>query len=114
MMRDSLRTLWMYYGDRCASHNHADPLNIGYIAYGLDLMPDFGYPNTLGSVKNPEHQWDKSTPAHNTVSYDALGYMGHIVGYGKPLHFDDGKNVQLIQARSKKVQNNRNDSHERQ
>lgn len=105
MMRDSLRTLWMYYGDRCASHNHADPLNIGYIAYGLDLMPDFGYPNTLGSVKNPEHQWDKSTPAHNTVSYDALGYMGHIVGYGKPLHFDDGKNVQLIQVRSKKVQN---------
>lgn len=105
LMRDSLRTLWMFYGTRCASHNHADPLSMGYIAHGLDLMPEFGYPNTLGSNTNPEQQWDKSTPAHNTVSYDKLGYMGHIVGYGKPLHFDATKNVQLIQASSNKVQN---------
>ncbi|MDD4759873.1 MAG: heparinase II/III family protein [Bacteroidaceae bacterium] len=105
MLRDSLRTLWMFYGDRCASHNHADPLNIGYIAYGLDLMPDFGYPNTLGGSLNPEQQWDKSTPAHNTVSYDPLGYMGHIVGYGKPLHFDSFRPIQLIQVVSNKVQN---------
>jgi hypothetical protein len=105
MMRDSLRTMWMFYGDRSASHNHADPLNLGYVAYDLDLMPDFGYPNTLGGSLNPEQQWDKSTPAHNTVSYAPLGYMGHIVGYGKPLHFDDKEPVQLVQVVSDKVQN---------
>lgn len=99
------RALWMFYGTRNASHNHADPLNIGYIAYDLDLMPDFGYPNTLGAELNPEQQWDKSTPAHNTVSFDALGHRGHIVGYGKPLHYDATRNIQLIHASSNEVEN---------
>jgi len=99
------RSLWMFYGTRNASHNHADPLNIGYIAYDLDLMPDFGYPNTLGGDLNPEQQWDKSTPAHNTVSFDALGYRGHVVGYGKPLHYDVTKEIQLIHASSNEVEN---------
>lgn len=99
------RALWMFYGSRSASHNHADPLNLGYIAYDLDLMPDFGYPNTLGGDLNPEQQWDKSTPAHNTVSFDDLGYRGHIVGYGHPLHFDDTGFVKLIHASAPGVQN---------
>jgi hypothetical protein len=99
------RSLWMFYGTRNASHNHADPLSIGYIAYDIDLMPDFGYPNTLGAELNPEQQWDKSTPTHNTVSFDALGYRGHIVGYGKPLNYDATKNIQLIHASSNEVEN---------
>jgi hypothetical protein len=99
------RTMWMFYGNRSASHNHADPLNLGYIAYDLDLMPDFGYPNTLGGDLNPEQQWDKSTPAHNTVSFDDLGYRGHIVGYGKPLHFDDNGMVKVIHVTDDGVQN---------
>jgi len=99
------RTLWMFYGTRNASHNHADPLNLGYIGYDLDLTPELGYPNTLGGSLNPEQQWDKSTPAHNTVSFDDLGYMGHIVGYGKPLHFDATEAVQVIQASSNEVEN---------
>jgi hypothetical protein len=111
MLRDgqrndnSQRTMWMFYGTRNASHNHADPLSLGYIGYNLDLTPDFGYPNTLGGGENPEQQWDKSTPVHNTVSFDDLGYMGHVVGYGKPLHFDATKEVQLIHASSNEVEN---------
>ncbi|MCI2125616.1 MAG: heparinase II/III-family protein [Prevotella sp.] len=104
-LKTTQRTLWMFYGTRNASHNHADPLNIGYIGYDLDLMPDFGYPNTLGGELNPEQQWDKSTPAHNTVSFNALGYRGHIVGYGKPLHYDVTKSIQLIHATSNEVEN---------
>lgn len=99
------RTLWMFYGNRNASHNHADPLNLGYMAYRLDLMPDFGYPNTLGGDANPEQLWDKSTPAHNTVSFDDLGYRGHIVGYGRPLHFAVSPDVQVMQASADSVEN---------
>ncbi|NLI37513.1 MAG: hypothetical protein GX416_13515 [Bacteroidales bacterium] len=99
------RALWMFYGARSASHNHADPLNLGYIGYDMDLMPDFGYPNTLGGDLNPEQQWDKSTPAHNTVSFDDLGYRGHIVCYGKPLHFDDSKEIQFMHVSADGVQN---------
>lgn len=102
---DLKRTLWLFYGARSSSHNHADPLNLGYIAYNLDLMPDFGYPNTLGGSANPEQQWDKSTVAHNTVSFDELGYNGHVVSYGKPEHFVGGGDIQLVHVNSNNVQN---------
>ncbi|HBG41714.1 MAG TPA: hypothetical protein DDZ96_08710 [Porphyromonadaceae bacterium] len=99
------RTLWMFYGARSASHNHADPLNLGYIAYDLDLMPDFGYPNTLGGNNNPEQQWNKSTPAHNTVSFDKLGYNGHVIGFGTPTHFLNTEQVKMVQVEVPNVSN---------
>lgn len=102
---DKQRALWLFYGARSSSHNHADPLNLGYIAYDLDLMPDFGYPNTLGGSANPEQQWGKSTVAHNTVSFDELGYNGHVVSYGQPEHFVGGGGIQMIHANCNDVQN---------
>lgn len=99
------RALWLFYGNRSASHNHADPMNLGYIAYDLDLMPDFGYPNTMGGAQNPEQKWDKSTAAHNTVSFDSLGYDGHVVGEGEIKRFDAGEYVQVMNASADSVKN---------
>jgi hypothetical protein len=101
------RAFAMFYGARNGTHHHADPLGIGYVAYNLDLMPDFGYPNTMKGwdENNEEMRWDKSTVAHNTISFDDFGYKGHILGYGKPLHFDDSQIVQLMHVSTNDVKN---------
>ena len=59
------RTMWLYYG-RNMGHGHADRLNLGLHAFGVDLMPDLGY---------PEHAriWPKRDGwTHNTVSHNAV------------------------------------------
>jgi len=99
------RALSMFYGAKNGTHHHADPLGIGYYAYQMDLMPDFGYPNTMKGWNddNEEMVWDKSTAAHNTVSFDGFGYNAHFLGYGKPLHFDDTREVKLLHVSSNDV-----------
>jgi hypothetical protein len=99
------RALDMFYGAKNGTHHHADPLGLGYYAYRLDLMPDFGYPNTMKGWNddNEEMKWDKSTTAHNAVSFDGFGYNAHFLGYGKPLHFDDTPEVKLIHVSSNDV-----------
>ena len=37
------RAAWLDY-DSGGRHGHADALNLGLFAKGLDLLPDFGYP----------------------------------------------------------------------
>ncbi|GAA6530116.1 hypothetical protein LPYR103PRE_20890 [Segatella asaccharophila] len=108
MPYSSQRAFAMFYGARNGTHHHADPLGIGYIAYNLDLMPDFGYPNTMKGwdENNEEMQWDKSTAAHNTVSFDDFGYRGHLLGYGKPLHFDNSGIVQVMHVSTNDVEHN--------
>ena len=101
------RSLWMFYGDRSASHNHADPLNIGYIGYDLDLMPDFGYPNTTGGTSNNMYYFEKSNMAHNTVSFSTADgtYWAHYIGSGEVEHFDSNDYVKLINAKVSSLQN---------
>lgn len=65
---DKARTLWLDY-DAWGGHGHADGMNLGLFARGLDLMPDFGYPPVqFGGWSSPRAEWYKSTLAHNTVT----------------------------------------------
>ena len=61
-------------GDRpsvFARHGHADGMNMGLFAKGLDLMPDFGYPPVaFGGWDTPEATWYRMSAAHNTVVVD--------------------------------------------
>ena len=99
----SQRALWMFYGSAGSSHGHADPLNLGYIAYGLDLMPDLGYPNTAGGG-GVRATFENSNMAHNTVSFSTAtdsSYYAHYRNYGTVSRFDGGAYVQVINASTK-------------
>lgn len=64
------RALWLDY-DSYGSHGHADALNLGLYAKGLDLMPDFGYPPVgYGGWTAPKAVWYKIPASHNTVVVD--------------------------------------------
>lgn len=65
------RAMWLYWGrtSHGGNHPHADRLNLGLYAYGLDLLPDLGYPEY--AIAWPSAQgWTKNTVAHNTVVVD--------------------------------------------
>jgi hypothetical protein len=68
---DRRRTLWLDY-DSGGLHGHRDALNLGLFAYGLDLLPDFGYPPVgfAGGWTAPKAKWYISTAAHHTVVVD--------------------------------------------
>jgi hypothetical protein len=67
---DDRRALWLDY-DTWGGHGHADGMNIGFVAKGLDLMPDLGYPPVqFGGWESPRASWYKSAWAHNTVVVD--------------------------------------------
>lgn len=67
---DSERLLWLDY-DTGGRHGHADALNVGLFAKGLDLMPDFGYPPVhRGGWSGDLFDWYLCTAAHNTVVVD--------------------------------------------
>ena len=64
------RALWIDY-DIGGNHSHADGMNIGLFARGLDLLPDFGYaPVQFGGWFSPHAVWYRKTAAHNTVVVD--------------------------------------------
>lgn len=90
--RQALRELWMYYG-RTSGHGHRDALNIGMHAFGIDLVPDLGYPEYTGG--NPNRvEWVSNTVSHNTVVVDKSKQCEQWVGI--PRHFDDSVRVKLI------------------
>ena len=95
------RALWIYYGktNLYASHGHNDALNMGLYAYGLDLMPDLGYPRYADITDR--HRWSlvANTASHNTVTIDNQQHERHLVG--QPLHFDNGGLVKLISIEDK-------------
>jgi hypothetical protein len=64
------RAAWLDY-DAWGNHGHADGMNLGLFAKGLDLMPDLGYPPVqYGGWESERANWYKSTWAHNTVVVD--------------------------------------------
>lgn len=89
------RVLWLDY-DSGGKHSHADGLSLGLYGYGIDLMPDFGYPPVqYGGWGAPRAQWYVSSPAHNTVVVDG---ENHVPGQGKTSLFANGKVLQAITA----------------
>jgi len=66
--KGSERALSIYYG-RNTGHGHRDTLNIELFGYGLNLMPDLGYPE-YATKWPPRYEWTANTISHNTVVVD--------------------------------------------
>ena len=68
---DAERAVWIDY-DTGGGHGHADGMNIGLFARGLDLMPDFGYPPVqyAGGWASAKARYYRRTASHNTVVVD--------------------------------------------
>ncbi|MBM3215537.1 hypothetical protein FJZ36_11550 [Candidatus Poribacteria bacterium] len=72
VLRGRDRVLWLDY-DAGGAHGHQDCMNIGLFAYGLDLMPDLGYPPVqFGGWGSSRAVWYTRSLAHNTVVVDGL------------------------------------------
>jgi len=64
------RAVWLNY-ESGGGHGHADGMNLGLMAKGLDLMSDFGYPQVqFGGWGSKKSLWYTKTAAHNTVVVD--------------------------------------------
>jgi len=92
----SRRAVWLDY-DSVGAHRHQDGLNLGLYAYGLDLLPDFGYPPVqYGGWGSPRARWYTMTAAHNTVVVDGEN-QGHD-GVGRTELWADGQAFGAIRA----------------
>ncbi|MEA4832234.1 MAG: heparinase II/III family protein [Oscillospiraceae bacterium] len=90
---------YMYYG-RNTGHGHADTLNIGLYAYGIDLMPDLGYPEFCDGTPHQVY-WVENTVSHNTVLVnDRRGTMQIVA---QPYSFDSNDFVDLISVGAPRV-----------
>lgn len=95
----AMRGLWLYYG-RNGGHGHLDTLNLGLHGFGVDLMPDLGYPE-FADNNNRRREWTGNTVAHNTVVVDAVPQKVHVVG--TPMGFAVGEKVQLVDVAAPQV-----------
>lgn len=94
------RALWLDY-DSGGAHGHADCMNLGLFAKGLDLMPDFGYPPVrYGGWETERAMWYKSTAAHNTVVVDGENSKE---GAGETALWAVGKAFRAIRASGEKT-----------
>ncbi|MGD7706330.1 heparinase II/III domain-containing protein [Microlunatus sp. Y2014] len=85
----------MYFG-RNTGHGHRDNLNIDHFAYGMDLLPDMGYPRYANSIDMHRRSLVINTIAHNTVVVDDVGQQGVVVGFPKLM--DVGTDVQVVEV----------------
>ncbi|MCS7224126.1 MAG: heparinase II/III family protein [Armatimonadetes bacterium] len=94
------RMVWLDY-DSGGAHGHWDGMNLGLFAYGLDLMPDFGYPPVqFGGWDSPRAQWYFSPVAHNTVVVDGQNQAS---GSGKTTLWQIGDFVQVVRVSAPNV-----------
>lgn len=90
------RALWLDY-DAGGGHGHADGMNLGLFAKGLDLMPDFGYPPVhYGGWSGPKFDWYLSTAGHNTVVVD--GQNQPCPSEGVTTLWADGKRFRAVRV----------------
>ncbi|MBQ6698984.1 MAG: S-layer homology domain-containing protein, partial [Oscillospiraceae bacterium] len=101
---DTRRNVWMYFGSN-NGHGHRDTLNLGMSAFGLNIMPDLGYPAQTGTPP-VRMQWIEATLSHNTVSVDEKWQDLNEKTRGKAKHFDDAGMVQLMDVSTPYVYSN--------
>lgn len=94
--------VWLDYdsipNSKLKSHFHYDAMNLGLIAKGLDLLPEFGYPAVqFGSWHTPQALWHGKTAAHNTVVVDGKNQQG---GDGRTTLWAEGESLRAIRASS--------------
>lgn len=95
---DKGRALWLDY-DSGERHGHADCMNLGLFAKGLDLLPDFGYPPVqYGGWTSPRAVWYTMTAAHNTVVVDGQNQPRSPRLMGSTTLWADGKAFRAIRA----------------
>ncbi len=109
--KDTRRNVWMYFGTN-AGHAHFDTLNLGMTAFGLNFMPDLGYPEQTGDQPN-RLQWVETTFSHNAVIVENVGQSGNPEVRGKAKHFDDDGTVALMDVSGKNVYATRVDDYRR-
>lgn len=100
---DTRRGAWMYYG-RTSGHGHRDMLNLGFYGFGLDLLPDLGYPEQANSTDVNRFEWVNNTISHNTVVVDKSKQLP--IWDGKPKHYDDSSMVKLIDVNAPEAYGN--------
>jgi len=89
------RALWLDY-DAGGGHGHADGMNLGFYARGLDLLPDFGYPPVnFGGWGAPRALWYGRSAAHNTVVVDGENQQA---GAGESTLWADGAQFRAVRA----------------
>ncbi len=92
--KDTTRNVWMYFGSS-DGHGHDDTLMLGMTAFGLEYLPDLGYPEVTGKQPN-RLQWVEATLSHNTVTVDEKNISSPDEPRGESLHFDHDEAVQLM------------------
>ncbi len=92
----SARAVWLDY-DAGGAHGHADALNLGMFAYGLDLLPELGYPPVqFGGWTAPRARWYTMAAAHNTVIVDGANQKA---ASGDCTLWADGPTLRAVRAR---------------
>ncbi|MBQ9986372.1 MAG: S-layer homology domain-containing protein [Oscillospiraceae bacterium] len=91
---DTRRNAWMYFGSN-SGHGHSDTLSLGLTAFGLNLLPDLGYPEQTGTQPN-RLQWVSTTLAHNTATVNGKEQITNEEVRGKVQHFDSTESVQVM------------------
>jgi len=92
---DHARALWLDY-DSGGGHGHADGMNLGLFAKGLDVLPEFGYPPVqFGGWGSPRARWYTMTAAHNTVVVDGANTAA---GAGETTLWADGERFHAVRA----------------
>ena len=84
------RALSLYYG-RNTGHGHKDTLNIELFGFGLNLMPDLGYPEFASADWPSRFEWTSHTISHNTVIVDRVWQQRNVCG--KANFVTEGKGV---------------------
>lgn len=98
---EDARAAWLEYDSFCGGHGHANGMNLGLYARGLDLMSDFGYkPVNYGGWGAPRAVWYGMSAAHNTVVVDGAD---HANGAGKTTLWADGVKFRAIRASGPEV-----------
>jgi hypothetical protein len=104
ILRSSDRTesgaVWMDYDSvpttGIKGHLHRDAMNLGLVAKGLDLLPEFGYPAVqFGDWHTPQARWHLKTAAHNTVVVDGQDQIG---GEGQTTMWAEGQHYRVMRA----------------
>ena len=89
---ESQRALWLFYGGPLG-HRHDDPLNLGLMGYGYDLLPELGYP----AHWRYRWCWESSIAGHNTVIVDGVTQTSRLIA-GHADYFTDGPGFSAMAA----------------
>lgn len=96
---DNARALSLYYG-RNTGHGHKDTLNIELFGFGLNLMPDLGYPEYASADCASRYEWTSHTISHNTVTVDRKRQEANAVGQSR--FVVEGKGISVAEVSADK------------